>query len=84
MIMEVTLEPAGAGTNVMFLFKNIPPAIRPEDNEAVLNQHRISWSGMLREGIMQDVMKTTCRKTARYFLLKAGLQGEQLFTKFNK
>jgi hypothetical protein len=34
MIMEVTLEPKGKGTEVTFLFKNIPPGIRPEDNEA--------------------------------------------------
>lgn len=34
MIMEVTFEDSGNGTNVTFLFKNIPPGIRPEDNEA--------------------------------------------------
>jgi uncharacterized protein YndB with AHSA1/START domain len=33
MIMEVTLQPQGTGTEVTFLFKNIPPGIRPEDNE---------------------------------------------------
>jgi uncharacterized protein YndB with AHSA1/START domain len=34
MIMEVTLEAENDGTIVTFLFKNIPPGIRPEDNEA--------------------------------------------------
>ena len=34
MIMEVTLEAEGDGTTVSILFKNIPPGIRPEDNEA--------------------------------------------------
>ncbi len=34
MIMEVTLEPKDNGTRVNFLFKNIPPGIKPEDNEA--------------------------------------------------
>jgi uncharacterized protein YndB with AHSA1/START domain len=34
MIMEVTLEPKETGTKITFLFKNIPPGIRPEDNEA--------------------------------------------------
>jgi uncharacterized protein YndB with AHSA1/START domain len=33
MVMEVTLEPGEGGTTVTFLFKNIPPGIRPEDNE---------------------------------------------------
>ena len=34
MIMEVTFEAEDAGTKVTFTFKNIPPGIRPEDNEA--------------------------------------------------
>ena len=34
MIMEVTFEPKGSATKVMFVFKNIPPGIRPEDNKA--------------------------------------------------
>jgi uncharacterized protein YndB with AHSA1/START domain len=34
MIMEVTFEAKSAGTRVTILFKNIPPGIRPEDNEA--------------------------------------------------
>lgn len=34
MIMEVTLEAQDGGTLVSILFKNIPPVIRPEDNEA--------------------------------------------------
>ena len=34
MIMEVTFEGKDAGTRVTILFKNIPPGIRPEDNEA--------------------------------------------------
>ena len=34
MIIEVTFEPIHEGTKVTFLFKNIPPGIRPEDNEA--------------------------------------------------
>ena len=34
MIMEVTFEAVGNGTKVTFVFKNIPPGIRPEDNEA--------------------------------------------------
>jgi uncharacterized protein YndB with AHSA1/START domain len=33
MIMEVTFEPEVGGTTVTILFKNIPPGIRPEDNE---------------------------------------------------
>lgn len=34
MIIEVTFEPIHEGIKVTFLFKNIPPGIRPEDNEA--------------------------------------------------
>jgi uncharacterized protein YndB with AHSA1/START domain len=34
MIMEVTFEPKDKETKVTILFKNIPPGIRPEDNEA--------------------------------------------------
>jgi uncharacterized protein YndB with AHSA1/START domain len=34
MIMEVTLEAADGGTNVVIVFKNMPSGIRPEDNEA--------------------------------------------------
>ncbi|MDQ2713659.1 MAG: SRPBCC family protein [Chloroflexota bacterium] len=34
MIMEVTFEAEDDGTTVSILFKNIPPGIRPEDNEA--------------------------------------------------
>jgi uncharacterized protein YndB with AHSA1/START domain len=34
MIMEVMLAPENDGTTVTILFKNIPPGIRPEDNEA--------------------------------------------------
>ena len=33
MIMEVTLAPADGGTTVSIVFKNIPPGIRPADNE---------------------------------------------------
>lgn len=33
MIMEITLEPKGNETNVIFLFRNIPAGIKPEDNE---------------------------------------------------
>jgi uncharacterized protein YndB with AHSA1/START domain len=33
MIMEVTFEAEAGGTTVSILFKNIPPGIRPEDNE---------------------------------------------------
>lgn len=33
MIMEVTLEAEDGGTLVSIVFKNIPPGIRPEDNE---------------------------------------------------
>lgn len=33
MIMEVTLEAKDGGTMVSILFKDIPPGIRPEDNE---------------------------------------------------
>jgi len=32
--MEVTFETKGNATKVTILFKNIPPGIRPEDNEA--------------------------------------------------
>ena len=32
--MEVRLEAKGNGTSVSILFKDIPPGIRPEDNEA--------------------------------------------------
>jgi uncharacterized protein YndB with AHSA1/START domain len=34
MIMEVTLEAKDIGTSVTIIFRNIPPGIRPEDNEA--------------------------------------------------
>ena len=34
MIMDVSFEAEDKGTNVTFLFKNIPPGISPEDNEA--------------------------------------------------
>ena len=33
MIMEVTFEAENGGTTVSMLFKNIPPGVRPEDNE---------------------------------------------------
>jgi uncharacterized protein YndB with AHSA1/START domain len=33
MLMEVTLEPVEEGTKVTMGFKNLPPGIRPEDNE---------------------------------------------------
>lgn len=33
-IMEVTLEAKAGGTTVSLLFQNIPPGIRPQDNEA--------------------------------------------------
>lgn len=33
MLMEVTLEAEVGGTTVTIVFKNIPPGIRPEDNE---------------------------------------------------
>jgi uncharacterized protein YndB with AHSA1/START domain len=33
MTMEITLEAEGDGTNVTIVFKDIPPGIRPEDNE---------------------------------------------------
>jgi uncharacterized protein YndB with AHSA1/START domain len=34
MIMEVNLEPVDNGTKVTIIFKDIPPGIKPEDNEA--------------------------------------------------
>jgi uncharacterized protein YndB with AHSA1/START domain len=34
MTMVVTVEDRDGGTEVTFLFENIPPGIRPEDNEA--------------------------------------------------
>ena len=34
MMMEVTFEPKEEGTDVTFIFTDIPPGIRPEDNEA--------------------------------------------------
>lgn len=34
MTLKVTLELTDNGTKVIFLFNNIPPGIRPEDNEA--------------------------------------------------
>ena len=34
MIMEVTFEAEEGGTTVSIFFKDIPPGIRPEDNEA--------------------------------------------------
>ena len=34
MTMEVTFEAGDGGTTVSILFKDIPPGIRPEDNEA--------------------------------------------------
>jgi uncharacterized protein YndB with AHSA1/START domain len=33
MLMEITLEAEDGGTTVSILFKDIPPGIRPEDNE---------------------------------------------------
>lgn len=33
MIMEVTLEAADGGTRVSILHKDLPPGVRPEDNE---------------------------------------------------
>jgi uncharacterized protein YndB with AHSA1/START domain len=33
MIIEITLEAINDGTRITFLFRNIPPGIRPEDNE---------------------------------------------------
>jgi uncharacterized protein YndB with AHSA1/START domain len=33
MIMDVTLKAAAGGTTVSIVFENIPPGIRPEDNE---------------------------------------------------
>jgi len=38
MIMEVTFEAKDGGTTVSILFKNLPSAIRPEDNEAGTQQ----------------------------------------------
>ena len=34
MLMEVTLEPGQGGTTVTIDFKNLPPGVRPEDNQA--------------------------------------------------
>jgi uncharacterized protein YndB with AHSA1/START domain len=34
MVMTVTLEESGDGTAVTIAFENLPPGIRPEDNEA--------------------------------------------------
>ena len=34
MIMEITFEAGDGGTTVSILFKDIPPGVRPEDNEA--------------------------------------------------
>ena len=34
MIVSTTLAPAGSGTTITILCENIPPGIRPEDNEA--------------------------------------------------
>ncbi|MEO5591719.1 MAG: SRPBCC domain-containing protein [Chitinophagaceae bacterium] len=34
MIMDITLEPKDNKTSATFLFKNIPPGIKPADNEA--------------------------------------------------
>jgi uncharacterized protein YndB with AHSA1/START domain len=34
MIVSTTLAPAGSGTKITMLCENIPPGIRPEDNEA--------------------------------------------------
>lgn len=33
MTMEITFEPVAKGTKVTFTFTNIPPGIKPEDNE---------------------------------------------------
>ena len=33
MIMDVTLKKADGGTNVICVFRNIPPGVRQEDNE---------------------------------------------------
>lgn len=34
MIMNITFEPLGEATRVTIAYQNIPPGIRPEDNEA--------------------------------------------------
>lgn len=34
MTIEITFEEAVGGTDVTFLFTNLPPGVRPEDNEA--------------------------------------------------
>lgn len=34
MTLEITLDQVDGGTNVTLLFTNIPPGIRPEDNDA--------------------------------------------------
>jgi uncharacterized protein YndB with AHSA1/START domain len=34
MIVEVSFAPEASGTKVTFVFSNIPPGIKPEDNEA--------------------------------------------------
>ncbi len=38
MMMEVTIEPENGGSVVSISFSNIPPGIRPEDNEAGTRQ----------------------------------------------
>jgi uncharacterized protein YndB with AHSA1/START domain len=38
MMMEISFEAEGRGTNVTVLFRNIPSGIRPEDNEAGTEQ----------------------------------------------
>ena len=38
MIMDVTLEAQDSGTNVTIEFRDIPPGIKPEDNEAGTEQ----------------------------------------------
>ena len=46
MTMEVTFEERDGGTKVTIAFENIPPGIRPEDNDAGTRSSLESWPAM--------------------------------------
>ena len=50
MIMEVLVQPEGAGTLVTIEFRDIPPGIRPEDNEAGTRSSLEKLAGYVENG----------------------------------
>ena len=51
MIMDVSLQPHSAGTLVTIVFKQIPPGIRPEDNQAGTELSLQKLASYLESGI---------------------------------